>query len=115
MMLGLFESVIENGCFPVPRLVQRLEEKSPDEVLIFCREYNKFENRKPLIAVPTSYNTITEQELSQAGVNVVIYANHLLRSAYPAMLKRAKSIIEHGRSYEIESNLMSVSEIINFI
>ena len=91
------------------------KEKSPDEVLIFCREYNKFENRKPLIAVPTSYNTITEQELSQAGVNVVIYANHLLRSAYPAMLKTAKSILEHGRSYEIESNLMSVSEIINFI
>jgi phosphoenolpyruvate phosphomutase len=91
------------------------KEKSPDEVLNFCGEYNKFENRKPLIAVPTTYNRITEQELSQAGVNVVIYANQLLRSAYPAMLKTAKSILEFGRSYEIEDNLMSISDILNII
>jgi len=91
------------------------KEKSPDEVLDFCREYSKFENRKPLIAVPTTYNSITEQELSQAGVNVVIYANQLLRSAYPAMLKTAKSILEFGRSYEIENNLMLISDILNII
>jgi phosphoenolpyruvate phosphomutase len=91
------------------------KEKSPDEVLDFCREYSKFENRKPLIAVPTTYNSITEQELSQAGVNVVIYANQLLRSAYPAMLKTAKSILEFKRSYEIENNLMSISDILNII
>jgi len=91
------------------------KEKSPDEVLKFCREYNKFEYRKTLVAVPTTYNTITEQELSQAGVNVVIYANQLLRSAYPAMSKTAKSILEFGRSYEIENNLMSISDILNII
>ena len=90
-------------------------EKTPDEVLNFCGEYNKFENRKSLIVVPTSYNTITEQELSEAGVNVVIYANQLLRSAYPAMLQTAKSILEHGRSFEIEKNLMPITDIINLI
>jgi phosphoenolpyruvate phosphomutase len=90
-------------------------EKTPDEVLDFCKEYNKFDNRKPLVAVPTSYNSITEQELIQAGINIVIYANHLLRSAYPAMLKTAKSILEFGRSYETEKDLMSISEIINLI
>jgi phosphoenolpyruvate phosphomutase len=91
------------------------KEKTPDEIFDFCREYNKFDNRKPLVAVPTSYNSITEQELIQAGVNLVIYANHLLRSAYPAMLKTAQSILEFGRSYEAEKNLMSISEIINLI
>jgi len=90
-------------------------EKTPDEVLSFCQEYNKLDNRKPLIVVPTTYNRITEKELSQAGANIVIYANHLLRSAYPAMLKTAKSILEFGRSYEAENNLMPISEIINLI
>jgi phosphoenolpyruvate phosphomutase len=90
-------------------------EKTPDEILTFCKEYNMFSNRRPLVAVPTTYNTITEQELSEAGVNIVIYANHLLRSAYPAMLQTAKSILEFGRSYEVEKDLMPISDIINFI
>jgi phosphoenolpyruvate phosphomutase len=91
------------------------KERKPDEVLDFCREYNKFNNRKPLVVVPTSYNSITEQELIQTGANIVIYANQLLRSSYPAMLKTAKSILEFGRSYEIENTLMPISEIINLI
>jgi phosphoenolpyruvate phosphomutase len=91
------------------------KEKTPNEVLNFCTEYNKFENRKPLIAVPTTYNSITEKELHLAGVNIVIYANHLLRSAYPSMLQTAKSILEFGRSCEIENKLMTISEIINLI
>ncbi|MCL2128779.1 MAG: phosphoenolpyruvate mutase [Treponema sp.] len=91
------------------------KEKTPDEILDFCRQYNKFDNRKPLVVVPTTYNSITEQELSREGVNMVIYANHLLRSAYPAMLQTIKSILEFGRSYEIEEKLMPISEIINFI
>ena len=90
-------------------------EKKPDEVLEFCSQYNKFENRKPLIAVPTTYNSITENELARAGVNIVIYANHLLRSAYPSMLNTLKSILKTGRSFEIENNLMSISEIISLI
>jgi len=91
------------------------KENSPDEILEFCAQYNNFENRKPLVAVPTTYNIITEDELIRAGVNIVIYANHLLRSAYPAMLETAKSILENGRSYEAERKLMSISQIINFI
>jgi phosphoenolpyruvate phosphomutase len=91
------------------------KEKSPDEVLCFCKEYNKFDDRKPLVVVPTTYNIITERGLSEAGANMVIYANQLLRSAYPAMLQTAKSILEFGRSYEIEDKLMPISEIINLI
>ena len=87
----------------------------PDEVLDFCREYGRFENRVPLVTVPTTYCQITEQELSDAGVNIVIYANHLLRSAYPAMLKTAESILEHGRAYEADKGLMPIREILNLI
>ena len=90
-------------------------DESPQEILDFCKEYNKFANRKTLVAVPSTYNIITEQELIQAGVNIVIYANHLLRSAYPAMAETAKSILEHGRSYEIDKKLMPISDIINLI
>lgn len=91
------------------------KEKSPDEVLEFCKEYNKFENRVPLVVVPSSYNTITEDELKEAGANIVIYANHLLRSAYPAMVKTAKTILENKRSYEANEDLMSIKEILTLI
>lgn len=92
------------------------KEKDPKEVLEFCAEYAKFEDRVPLVAVPTTYNTITEKELEAAGVNVVIYANHLLRSAYPAMVKTAETILQNGRSYEAAKEYcMPVSEILRLI
>ena len=91
------------------------KETSPDEILEFCSKYNKFEKKVPLIAVPSSYNTITEDELATAGVNVVIYANQLLRSAYPAMLDTAKSILTHKRSYESKENCISIKEILELI
>ena len=91
------------------------KETSPEEILEFCREYKKFENKVPLIAVPSSYSSIYESELENAGVSIVIYANHLLRSAYPAMIETAKSILENGRSYEIDNNMMSINEILNLI
>jgi len=91
------------------------KEKSPDEILEFCREYEKFESKVPLIAVPSSYSSIYESELEKAGVSIVIYANHLLRSAYPAMIETAKSILENGRSYETDNNMMSINEILNLI
>ena len=91
------------------------KEKKPDEILKFCDGYRKFETRVPLVAVPSSYNTITEKELTDAGVNIVIYANQLLRSAYPAMLETAKSILENGRSYEADSKMMPITEILNLI
>mgnify|MGYP003644458508 CR=1 FL=1 len=90
-------------------------EKTPAEVLEFCEIYSKFENRVPLIAVPSSYNTITDMELAEAGVNVVIYANHMLRAAYPAMSNVAHSILEHGRSKECESDCITIKEILDLI
>lgn len=90
-------------------------QKTPDEVFEFCRRYNRLPNRKPLVAVPSSYNTTTEQELEDNGINVVIYANQLLRSAYPAMLGTALSILEHGRSAECDSRMMALSEILELI
>ena len=89
--------------------------KEATEILEFCEEYGGFDFRVPLVVVPTSYNYITEDELADAGVNVVIYANHLLRSAFPSMVKTAKSILEHGRSLDIDKDLMSISEIISLI
>jgi phosphoenolpyruvate mutase len=91
------------------------KEKTPDEVLEFCREYRKLERRVPLVVVPTTYCGITERELIQAGVSVVIYANHLLRSAYPAMMNTAKSILEHGRSLEASEKCLPIKDVLNII
>lgn len=89
--------------------------KTPDEIFEFCDRYAKFERRPPLIVVPSSYNQVTEQELIDRGVRVVIYANHLLRAAYPAMMDAATSILEHGRSKEIDSKLLSIKDILELI
>jgi phosphoenolpyruvate phosphomutase len=91
------------------------KETSPSEILEFCSKYQKFSKKAPLIVVPSSYNTITEDELAEAGANVVIYANQLLRSAYPAMLDTAKSILTHKRSYESKDNCISIKEILELI
>ena len=89
--------------------------KDPEEILEFCKLYNKIPNRKTLVAVPSSYNTITEEELSDAGVNIVIYANQLLRSAYPAMLETATSILKNSRSAECDEKMMPIKEILELI
>ncbi len=89
--------------------------KSPNEIISFCKNYNKIKYKKPLVAVPTSYNSITEKQLSNNGVSVVIYANHLLRSAYPSMVKTAKSILRNGRSKEVEKNLLPIKDILELI
>jgi len=91
------------------------KEDSPAEVLEFCREYAKLSHKVPLIAVPTAYCGITEAELINAGVQVVIYANHLLRSAYPAMVRTAESILTHGRSLEASEACMPIKEVLNVI
>jgi len=89
--------------------------KTPDEVLKFCDIYNGFNDRVPLVVVPSSYNTITDTELADAGANIVIYANQLLRSAYPAMLETAQSILKYGRSAEVDSKMMSINEVLELI
>lgn len=91
------------------------KEKDGEEIMEFCRRYNQLENRVPLVVVPSSYNHMTEKQLADAGANVVIYANHLLRSAYPAMIDVAKSILTHERSFEANDKCMSIKEILNLI
>ncbi len=90
-------------------------QKTPDEVFKFCRAYNELKNRRPLVVVPTSYATVTEEELIAHGVNIVIYANHLLRSAYPAMLQTAKTILENQRAAEVDAKIMPIKEILELI
>ena len=89
--------------------------KKADEILQFCEEYNKFKERKPLVVVPSSFDSIYEHELSEKGVNIIIYANQLLRSAYPAMIKTAKSILKNQRALESDSRMMSIKEILELI
>ena len=90
-------------------------QKTPDEVFEFCDRYNQLPNRKTLVVVPSTYNTTTEDQLQERGVNVVIYANQLLRSAYPAMVSTAESILTHGRSAECDDRMMPIGEILELI
>jgi phosphoenolpyruvate phosphomutase / 2-hydroxyethylphosphonate cytidylyltransferase len=90
--------------------------KDGKEIIEFCNHFKKFANRVPLIVVPSTYAHMTENELQDLGVNVVIYANHLLRSAYPAMVNTAKSLLENNRSMEASNDYcMSIKEIITLI
>jgi len=89
--------------------------EDPAEIFEFCDHYRKFENRKPLVVVPSSYNRVFETELQERGVNIVIYANQLLRSAYPAMLETAKSILLHQRSKECDEKMLPIKEILELI
>lgn len=89
--------------------------ESPDEIFEFCSNYKNIVNRKPLIVVPSTFNTVTESELEKYGVNIVIYANQLLRSAYPAMVETAKSILINQRSAECDGKMISINEILELI
>lgn len=91
------------------------KEKSPAEILEFCERFNRFKYRVPLVVVPSSYSNVKEERLQEAGVSVVIYANHLLRSAYPAMVKTTKSILENERAEEAEEFCLPIKEIISLI
>ena len=89
--------------------------KTPDEVYAFCDAFRAVDAKTPIIVVPTTYNTATEDELAAHGVNVVIHANHLIRSAFPAMQATAKSILTHSRSKEADQLCMSIKEILNLL
>lgn len=91
-------------------------EKTFDEIKEFATLYNQLPNRKPLVVVPSSYSQVTEKELIENNINVVIYANHLLRSAYPAMVNTAKSILENHRCKEASDEYcMKIKDIITLI
>ena len=91
------------------------KEKNPKELFEFCKEYSTFGKKVPLIAVPSTYSHVTENELKEMGINLVIYANHLLRSAYPSMVKVAQSILSNERCHEAEEHCMSLKEILDLI
>ena len=92
------------------------KEKDGKEIIEFCRNYSEFMNRVPLVVVPSTYDHMTEDELQDLGANVVIYANHLLRSSFPAMSKTAKSILQNGRALDAsKKNCMSIKEILTLI
>ncbi len=89
--------------------------KEPTEILEFCDKFRKNNKKTPIVVVPSSFNCITEAELSEHGVNIVIYANQLTRSAFPAMEKTAKDILKFHRAKEVDSRLMPIKDIISLI
>jgi phosphoenolpyruvate phosphomutase len=92
------------------------KEKDGKEIIEFCEKFQKFETKVPLIVVPSTYAHMTESELQNLGINVIIYANHLLRSAYPSMINAAQSILENSRAKEAsEEYCMSIKDIITLI
>tara|TARA_B100000315_G_scaffold253674_1_gene292987 strand:+ start:1780 stop:3093 length:1314 start_codon:yes stop_codon:yes gene_type:complete len=92
------------------------KEKDGKEIIEFCEKYKSFENRVPLIVVPSTFSHIREDEFKDLGVNIVIYGNHLIRGAYPAMIKTAESILKYERCKEAsEQYCMSIKEIISLI
>lgn len=91
------------------------KKKEPDEVLEFCSKFREKCEDVPIVVVPTTYNHITEKELGEVGVNIIIHANHLIRSAFPAMNKVAHTILENERSYEVDEVCMPIKEILTLI
>lgn len=89
--------------------------KDSEEILTFCDLFRKEDTKTPIVVVPTSFNMITEAELAEHGVNVVIYANQLTRSAFPAMEETAKDILRYHRAKEVDSRLMPIKDIISLI
>lgn len=89
--------------------------KDPSEVFEFIENFRKTNFATPLVVVPTSFNSVKEEEWKQKGVNIVIYANQLTRSAFPAMQKTAMSILENHRSLECDNSLMSIKDILTLI
>ena len=89
--------------------------KQPDEILEFCDRFREKDTHTPIVVVPTSFNSITEKELAKHGINIVIYANQLTRSAFPAMQETAKEILKNHRALEVDSKLMPFKDIITLI
>tara|TARA_Y100000389_G_C17464492_1_gene524393 strand:- start:3676 stop:4830 length:1155 start_codon:yes stop_codon:yes gene_type:complete len=89
--------------------------KDPAEVKEFMKKFRSVNDYTPVVLVPTSFNAVKIEEFEDMGANIVITANHMLRAAYPAMLKVAQSILKNGRSLEAEPDCMPIKEILEFI
>ena len=88
---------------------------TPNEIFLFAKKFRKSKYYIPLVSVPSTYSKVHEKDLIKNGFKIVIYANHLLRAAYPAMEFAAKKILENGRSFEIENKIIPIKKIINLI
>ena len=91
------------------------KEKTPAEIFSFASEFKKSKNFIPLVSVPSTYSKVYEKDLIKNGFKLVIYANQLLRAAYPAMQLTAKKILENNRAFEVEKKIIPIKEIINLI
>ena len=91
------------------------KEKTPAEIFSFAKKFRKSKNFIPLVSVPSTYSKVYEKDLIKNGFKLVIYANQLLRSAYPAMQNTAKTILKNKRAFEANKKIISIKEIINLI
>lgn len=91
------------------------KEKKPDEIYEFVKKFRSGNPTTPIVVVPSTYNEVYEEELSDAGINVVIYANQLIRAAYPAMDAVARSILSRGRSFDCNEQCLSIKKILELI
>ena len=91
------------------------KEKTPAEIFSFAREFKKSKNFIPLVSVPSTYSKVYEKDLIKNGFKLVIYANQLLRSAYPAMQNTARTILKNSRAFEADKKIIPIKEIINLI
>mmetsp|Transcript_65028 Transcript_65028/g.139274 ORF Transcript_65028/g.139274 Transcript_65028/m.139274 type:complete len:318 (-) Transcript_65028:129-1082(-) len=104
---------IEDG--GVDGIMIHSKEKKPDEIYSFMEQYAKFSNRVPLVVVPSSYNSATETELEARGASFCIYANQLLRAAYPAMMDVAETMLKNERSLEVDDRIMGIKKVLTLI
>jgi len=89
--------------------------QDPSEILRFCDLFRAEDKETPLVVVPSSFNTVTEETLQKHGVNIVIYANQLTRAAFPAMQKTAEDILRYHRAAEVDARLLPIKDIISLI
>jgi phosphoenolpyruvate phosphomutase len=128
MIIARLESLIAG--FPVSDALQRADayvkagadgvmihskEKTSENIKEFCEKFRATHKHIPIVLVPTTYNTWTEKELAEWGANIIIYANHMLRASYPAMVNVVKSILENERSLEADLFCMPIKQILELI
>ena len=89
--------------------------KDPADYFELTRRYAELDPKVPLVVVPSTFSHVPESELQAAGANIVIYANHLLRSAYPAMVHTAETILRSGRAHEVEEQCLSIKDVLALI
>jgi phosphoenolpyruvate phosphomutase / 2-hydroxyethylphosphonate cytidylyltransferase len=115
---GMEDAIIRAGAYikaGADAIMIHSRHKDPSEIIEFMKKFRDKDEHTPVVVVPTSFNSVKIEEFVEIGVNVVVTANHMLRAAYPAMLKVANSVLRNGRSLEAEPDCMSIKEILEII